>query len=190
VRRAVAIGSVLVALCVCWVGNAAAASPTGPVALLTDETFEPALRQAIAAAQEEVVVGLFLFKADGPPSNHARQMAELLGKTVARGVRVRVVLESSNRAADDVVQTNHHTGKLLRDLGVEVVFDDPQRRSHGKFVVVDRRIAFVGSHNWTDASLRLNHEVSVRVDDPALARELLAYAERLAQGDSRRGVPR
>lgn len=189
-RRAVAIGPVLAVLCVCWVGNVAIAAPTGPVALLTDAAFEPALRQAIADAQEEVVVGLFLFKADGPPSNHARQMAELLGKTAARGVRVRVLLESANRGDNDVVQTNHHTAKLLRDLGVEVVFDDPQRRSHGKFVVVDRRIAFVGSHNWTDSALRFNHEVSVRVDDPALAGQLLDYAERLAQGDRRRGVPR
>jgi len=185
----VAIGPVLATLWVWWAGSLAVAAAPGPVVLLTDTTFEPAVRQAIAEAQEEVVVGLFLFKADGPPSNHARQMAELLGKAAARGVRVRVVLESANRG-DDVVQTNHHTAKLLRDLGVEVVFDDPRRRSHGKFVVVDRRIAFVGSHNWTDSALRFNHEVSVRIDDPALAGQLVDYAERLAKGDTRRGVPR
>jgi phosphatidylserine/phosphatidylglycerophosphate/cardiolipin synthase-like enzyme len=186
----VAIGPVLATLWVWWAGNAAIAAAAGPVVLLTDEAFEPAVRQAIAEAREEVVVGLFLFKADGPPSNHARQMAELLGKTAARGVQVRVVLESANRTGDDVVQINHHTAKLLRDLGVEVAFDDPRRRSHGKFVVVDRRIAFVGSHNWTDSALRFNHEVSLRVDDPALAAQLLDYAQGLAQGDPRRGVPR
>jgi len=188
--RAVAIGPVLAVLWVCWAGSVAAAAPTGPVVLLTDAAFEPAVRQAIAGAQEEVLVGLYLFKADGPPSNHARQMAELLGKAAARGIRVRVVLESANRGGDDVVQINHHTAKLLRDLGVEVVFDDPQRRSHGKFLVVDRRIVFVGSHNWTDSALRYNHEVSVRVDDPALARQLLDYAEGLAKGAPQRGVPR
>ncbi|MGD2062650.1 MAG: phospholipase D-like domain-containing protein [Nitrospirota bacterium] len=160
------------------------------VTLLADGAFEPALREAIAEAKEEVVVAVFLFKADGPPTNHARQMSELLGETVARGVRVRVILETANEGGQDVARVNHHTAKRLRDAGVDVAFDDPRRRYHGKFAVVDGRMVFLGSHNWTDSALRYNREVSLRIDDPSLARQLLDYAAELAGGDARQGVPR
>jgi phosphatidylserine/phosphatidylglycerophosphate/cardiolipin synthase-like enzyme len=169
---------------------------TGPalaatgVTLLADGAFEPAVRQAIAQARHEVVVALFLFKADGPPANGARQMLDLLGETAARGVRVWVVLETSNDATDDVARANHHTAKRLRDAGVEVAFDDPQRRYHGKFAVVDGQTVFLGSHNWTDSALHHNREVSVRIDDPSLARQLLDYATALATDDVSHGVPR
>lgn len=174
-----------------WLAAAGVARGDGAVVtLLNDATFEPTVRQAIAEARQEVVVALFLFKADGPPANRARQMMELLGETTARGVRVRVILETASEGDDDVVRANHHTAKRLRDAGVEVAFDDPQRRYHGKFVVVDGRTVFLGSHNWTDSALRYNREVSVRIDDPSLAHQLLDYAAALAAGDTRRGVPR
>jgi phosphatidylserine/phosphatidylglycerophosphate/cardiolipin synthase-like enzyme len=160
------------------------------VTLFEDGTFEPAVRQAIGEARQEVVVAVFLFKTDGPPANHGRQMMELLGETTKRGVRVRVILETSNEQGDDVARANHHTAQRLRDAGVEVAFDGPQRRCHGKFAVVDGRTTFLGSHNWTDSALRHNREVSVRIDDEALARQLLDYATMLATQDGRGGVPR
>lgn len=165
----------------------------GEAFLLLDGDFEPAVAAAIDGAREEVVVGMFLFKADGPPSNRARAMVRRLGAAVHRGVRVRVVLETdSGGGRDGVGVTNHNTAKLLRDAGVTILFDSPRRRSHGKFVVVDRHLCFVGSHNWTESALRYNHEVSVSIDDAALGRELVAYADRLAkegQGPVRRPAP-
>ncbi len=157
--------------------------------LLVDGAFEPALAAAIDGAREEVVVGMFLFKADGPPTNRARAMVRRLGAAVRRGVRVRVVLETARGRGREVAVINHNTAKLLRDAGVTTLFDSPRRRSHGKFAVVDGHLCFVGSHNWTQSALRYNHEVSVEIDDAALGRELVAYADRLAkegQGPVRR----
>jgi len=148
--------------------------------LLLDGAFDPAVSTAIDGARREVVVGMFLFKADGPPTNRARAMVRRLGAAVHRGVHVRVVLETASGRGRDVAVINHNTGKLLRDAGVTVLFDSPRRRSHGKFVVVDGHLCFVGSHNWTQSALRYNHEVSVEIDDRALGRKLVAYADRLA----------
>ncbi len=155
--------------------------------LLLDSAFEPALTAAIDGAHKEVVVGMFLFKADGPPTNRARALVRRLGQAVHRGVRVRVVLETTNGRGRDVAVINHNTAKLLRDAGVTTLFDSPRRRSHGKFAVVDGHLCFVGSHNWTQSALRYNHEVSVEIDDPALGRELVAYADRLAKEGVRPG---
>jgi len=148
--------------------------------LLVDTAFEPALTAAIDGAHEEVVVGMFLFKADGPPTNRARALVRRLGAAVDRGVRVRVILETTNGRGRDVAVINHNTAKLLRDAGVTTLFDSPRRRSHGKFAVVDGHLCFIGSHNWTQSALRYNHEVSVEIDDATLGRELTAYADRLA----------
>jgi len=148
--------------------------------LLVDSAFEPALAGAIDGAREEVVVGMYLFKADGPPTNRARALVRRLGAAAHRGVRVRVVLETANGRGRDVAVINHNTAKLLRDAGVTTLFDAPRRRSHGKFAVIDGHLCFVGSHNWTQSALRYNHEVSVEIDDAALGRELVAYADRLA----------
>jgi len=155
--------------------------------LLVDTAFEPALAGAIDGAHREVVVGMYLFKADGPPTNRARALVRRLGKAVGRGVRVRVVLETTSGRGREVAVINHNTAKLLRDAGVTVLFDAPGRRSHGKFAVVDGHLCFIGSHNWTESALRYNHEVSVEIDDAALGRELVAYADQLAAEGTRPG---
>jgi len=181
VRRRVAVGLVLLALLLLL------PSPAGAATLLVDSAFEPALVGAIDGAHREVVVGMYLFKADGPPTNRARALVRRLGAAVKRGVRVRVVLETANGRGRDVAVINHNTAKLLRDAGVTTLFDAPGRRSHGKFAVVDGHLCFVGSHNWTQSALRYNHEVSVEIDDATLGRELNAYADTLAAEGARPG---
>ena len=57
--------------------------------------------------------------------------------------------------------------------------DAPDRTTHAKLVVIDRRYLFVGSHNLTQSALKYNHEVSVRIDSPPLAEEALAYLKSL-----------
>jgi len=162
----------------------------GGTTLLLDDAFEPALVAAIDGARDEVVVGMYLFKADGPPTHRARGLVRHLARAKGRGVRVQVVLETADGRGQEVAVSNHNTAKLLRDAGVAVAFDSPGRRSHGKFVVVDRHLCFVGSHNWTESALRFNHEVSVQIDDATLGGELAAYAQRLAAegGAGRRGA--
>ncbi|RMF78261.1 MAG: phospholipase, partial [Nitrospirae bacterium] len=143
---------------------APAPAPAAEATLLLDTAYEPAVEAAIDGAQREVVVGMYLFKADGPPTSRPRALVRHLREAVRRGVRVRVVLETDGRPGQEVARLNHATAVQLRDAGVEVLFDSPRRRSHGKFVVVDRRLCFVGSHNWTQSALHYNHEVSVRLD--------------------------
>ncbi|HQB31212.1 MAG TPA: phospholipase D-like domain-containing protein, partial [Syntrophales bacterium] len=63
----------------------------------------------------------------------------------------------------------------LRKAGIVPVFDTTERTMHAKIAVIDRRHVFLGSHNFTQSALKYNHEVSLRVDSPALAEELLRY---------------
>jgi phosphatidylserine/phosphatidylglycerophosphate/cardiolipin synthase-like enzyme len=48
-------------------------------------------------------------------------------------------------------------------------------------LVVDERIAIIGSHNWTPYALDRNFEVSVLIRNPVLAGQLAAHFDTLWQ---------
>lgn len=111
----------------------------------------------------------------------------------ARGVAV--VLVTNSLAANDV--TAVHAGyaryrtRLLK-AGVVIhelkrtpgerhrIFGSSGASLHTKAVVVDRRIAFVGSFNLDQRSANLNTEMGVLVDEPRFAARVADQEERLA----------
>jgi phosphatidylserine/phosphatidylglycerophosphate/cardiolipin synthase-like enzyme len=107
-------------------------------------------------------------------------VAAALISAAERGVAVRVFLEKSGYDAT-LNKTNEQTGRQLRKHGIEVIFDAPNTTTHAKLVVIDGRYSFVGSHNFTHAALKNNHEVSLLVDDHSLAHKLTAYMDSLAR---------
>jgi putative cardiolipin synthase len=100
---------------------------------------------------------------------------------------VRIVVLTNSLASTDMVPA--HSGyaecrKNLLEWGVEIhevkpdVSFDEKRKSgldfthsalHMKASIVDRRQMFVGSFNWDPRSARINTEIGVFVDSPALA---------------------
>jgi len=56
-------------------------------------------------------------------------------------------------------------------LDVKVVRDEFARKLHAKFLI-SGELVYVGSHNFTDASLQRNLEVGILLRDPSLARGL------------------
>lgn len=150
-----------------------------PVTLLKDNQFFEVLRGHIAEADHEIVVGMFLFKARPDVSNRANTILEDLIKAQGRGVNVRVLLERTDRRNDSLNRDNLATSKRLRQYGVQVLFDSMDKTTHTKTIVIDRRFVFVGSHNLTHSGLFYNHELSVLIDDPDLARDVIEYLRNL-----------
>jgi phosphatidylserine/phosphatidylglycerophosphate/cardiolipin synthase-like enzyme len=68
-----------------------------------------------------------------------------------------------------------------RSIGVRL---DPSSRTttHAKVVVVDDRVVFVGSRNWTEGALTLNNEVCVVMYPEEIARRFVEYSENLWAG--------
>jgi phosphatidylserine/phosphatidylglycerophosphate/cardiolipin synthase-like enzyme len=48
-------------------------------------------------------------------------------------------------------------------------------------VVIDQRYLLRGSHNFTHSALRHNNEASVLIESPQLARQALAYLQRIGE---------
>lgn len=157
----------------------ARSAATAPVELLKDGDFVRQLLQEIGTARRNILFSYFLFKTGNRPGNLPRKVADELVRAGRRGVAVTVILEQSAEELDDLNRQNRQTASILRRGGVRVLFDPPQVTTHVKAAVFDGRVVLLGSHNLTQAALRHNNELSLRIESPSLAAEIADYVNRL-----------
>jgi phosphatidylserine/phosphatidylglycerophosphate/cardiolipin synthase-like enzyme len=160
--------------------QAAIASPreVAEAKLLLDGDYFTALLNGIDRARDEISLAVYLFRTIGDAQGCPEAVLRSLIAAVGRGVRVEAVLER-NRNADDLDRNNAETTQRLRQGGVRVCPDAPDRQTHTKLVVIDRRNVLIGSHNLTQSALKYNHEASVWIDSVPLAEEALRYMKSL-----------
>jgi len=146
-----------------------------PAILLTNEDYFPALLKAIDEAQSEIFISIFSFKAGVNENSYPDRIMGHLAKAVKRGVKVKVILETTGRFDNELNSQNRQTGKLLEEKGVDVYFDSPRQTTHTKLIVIDQRLVLLGSHNLTQAALKYNNEISILLDRPDLAKRARNY---------------
>lgn len=156
----------------------AGTTTTAKVTLLRNQEYSAALIQSLRTAQSSIVLSYYLFKVSDIRGNLPGKVAEELVAARRRGVDVTVYLER-RRGKDPLMGDNRRTAALLHRSGVRVLFDSPDVTTHTKAAVIDRRLVFLGSHNLTQGALRRNNELSVLIDSPDLAAEVLSYLDRL-----------
>ena len=128
----------------------------------------------IRNAKSEILVAMYLMKYD--PDDPYDWVNDLIRELVAaknRGVDVKVIIEY--RTYQGYMDVNLEAYNYLKDHGVDVKLDEDSETDHFKFVVIDGKIVYVGSHNWSEAALYYNREVSIRIVDEGIARELKDY---------------
>ena len=165
------------------------AVPAG-VKVLADREFQAALESEIAAARSEITLCAYLFAAKDAPADRPRAIADRLAEAAARGVKVEVILEIG-RESEAVTRANREAARLLVRRGVKVYADNAGTTVHASFVVIDRRLVFIGSHDLTERSLGQHREVSLLVESPDVAAALLRQVDSLkpvpyAEAPSRR----
>ena len=139
------------------------------------KNFVPALLKSIDEAQNEILMSIFSFKAGEHKNSYPDRIAAHLARAVKRGVKVFVVLETTNDKSDELNIQNRKAGKLLQEKGINVFFDSPRKTTHTKLIVIDQRLIFLGSHNFTQSALKYNNEISVLLDRPDLAQNVRNY---------------
>jgi phosphatidylserine/phosphatidylglycerophosphate/cardiolipin synthase-like enzyme len=167
-------------------GQAPADSPkdVAQAKLLLDGDYITALLSGIDHAREEIFLSVYLFRTIEHAQGCPEAVLKSLCAAVGRGVRVKAILER-NRDTDDISRSNAETMQRLRQGGIRVCLDAPNRQTHTKLIVIDRRYLLIGSHNLTQSALRYNHEASVWIDSAPLAEEVLRYMKSLCPGDGR-----
>ncbi|MBI4674584.1 MAG: phospholipase [Chloroflexi bacterium] len=133
--------------------------------------------RAIAAdlerAQKTIDAAVFDFRLPSLVDGFAR--------AAARGVRVRLVTDyAANRAAKDFTDAVDKMEKA----GVQVLRDQRSSLMHNKFVVIDQRLLWTGSMNFTANDVYRNNNNMLRLALPALIENYNARFERLFQSRS------
>ncbi|MFW6093916.1 MAG: phospholipase D-like domain-containing protein [Pseudomonadota bacterium] len=126
----------------------------------------PAMLEAIDAARHRVLLGSYIFDTD----DTGRAFADALGRAVARGVDVRVLLDGVGE-----LYSFPRARRMLARRGVEVLRFLPPRlfppsvmlnlRNHRKLLLVDGDLAFAGGMNISDRHLAANGDARHRVVD-------------------------
>jgi cardiolipin synthase len=133
-----------------------------------EPAYERRVAEAIRGARQRVWVVMFSLWAGA--EGQLVPLAGELAAAAARGVKVQVCLdlegERDGRTPED---RNAQAAAWLAARGVQVVRDEPQRRTHAKLILIDGRTTVLGSHNWTWSALRSNRELSLITDDLGIA---------------------
>lgn len=148
------------------------------IRFLPDRRYQAELEQAILSAQQEVVVLAHYFEVSEKQKDRPRAVADLLGAASRRGIDVVVVVELGKEASF-VTQSNRKTARYLLDRGVNVYGDMSGTVVNSNLVVIDRRLVFMGSPDFTQSSLGRYREAVIAVDSPPLATAVLHYIESL-----------
>jgi cardiolipin synthase A/B len=100
----------------------------------------------------------------------------VLRQAVGRGVKVRILLESSETDAMPVKYASRHFYERLLGMGIEI-YEYQRTMMHTKALVVDGIWSMFGSANFDNRSLELNDELNVAVTSRDLASRLLVDFE-------------
>jgi putative cardiolipin synthase len=154
-----------------------------------DDVVHPgALYEALAGmlrGRQEVVIASPYFI----PGERGLSMIE---QATGAGVRVRVLTNSAGGTDEPLAHWRYaQYRRRVLELGVEVFELSPtlaarasrspvasgssSARLHSKLAVVDRRQVLIGSMNMDPRSARVNTEIGLWIDSPALARSLLEW---------------
>ena len=105
---------------------------------------------------------------------------DAFGEAVKRGVDVRVMMPSTSGSDNPMVQHAGHRNfeKLLR-CGVRL-FEYPHTLLHQKVMTVDGVWSAIGSSNFDDRSFDTNDEITLGIQNAAIAQQLDAVFEKYA----------
>lgn len=131
------------------------------VPLLTPDNYTPAILDLIGSAKESLYMQYSYVRAPGG-ADKFRELIVAVARKMAEGVDVRVIVDSRN-------QKDEHVDVLLA-LGWQTArFRKQISKVHNKGIIVDGKIAVVGSHNWSSDGTQYNRDASLIFRDPRIA---------------------
>jgi phosphatidylserine/phosphatidylglycerophosphate/cardiolipin synthase-like enzyme len=153
--------------------------PAEDVQLVMDAQYFEVAKKLIQEAKHSIQVMMFeMGYYDQHPNTPSNLLIKDLVDAKKRGVKVEVILEV-REGEDRTTKRNRHTGKVLSESGVEVIYDPLFKTTHAKFMVVDGRLTLLGSTNWTYYALTSNNEASVLVRSKEVAQATMGYFNRV-----------
>jgi phosphatidylserine/phosphatidylglycerophosphate/cardiolipin synthase-like enzyme len=160
--------------------------PVEDVQLVVDTQYFQVAKKMISEAKSSIQVMMFeMGYYDQHPDTPSNLLIKELIDARKRGVKVEVILEV-REGEDRTTNRNRHTGKILSEGRVDVIYDSFSKTTHAKLMVVDGQLSLLGSTNWTYYALTENNEASILVRSKEVARALQDYFNRVKAADSKK----
>lgn len=127
------------------------------------------LQQLMEHAREQVIL-------QTPYAVCSREMLDGLRRLGGSGLDVRLLINARENGDNVVASSDYtwHKGGIL-DTGVTVCEYAAGISSHGKSILIDRRLCVIGSYNLDLRSTYVDTELMLAVDSPELAGRLESY---------------
>lgn len=139
------------------------------ILLLQEQEYIPTVLNLINAARSSVrlmLYQIFYYK------NETRKITNRFNHAIlaahARGATVRFITNRSFPKPLFHQYQNHALNQFAR-LGIQTAFLRDKRCLHAKTMVIDAQVIVLGSHNWSETSLKQNLEFSVAIRDKKTA---------------------
>ena len=148
----------------------------------SDRNYSAAILPLLDQAREEIVISFYLIEPEDQASadHPVNRLLEALLRARARGVRVRIYLNSNFRFRPKTAVGQGKYFERLLEAGVELSVLLPRQRLHDKLIVIDAHYVVEGSMNWSVSALASNWESVSVIDSPDHAQKKLQRIERLA----------
>ena len=145
------------------------------------------LVQGISLAGFSIKILCYLFLAPRRPtgSGVTSKFYQTLKQKISEGVTIQIL-------ANDKFPTHWLRKKVqierdrLRQIGATVKTFPRRNMLHSKLVLIDDRVAFLGSMNLTGDSMMKNHELLLRIDEKSITEELSKIFRDLWTGASQK----
>lgn len=125
------------------------------------------LNKSIYAADHFILLQLMYISWGSTTTNLANQLVYALGNATARNVTVMVMLEEE-------MPDYEETKEVLEKRGIHVIPANATQGFplfiHNKGVLIDDTLAFVGSVNWSQYSLKYNRETGALINSSGITR--------------------
>lgn len=137
------------------------------ITILKDEEFRTAILSAIREATREILITTYKMDyRESPKIRHLNAIVEALGRARMRGVNIYVLLNGDSRKSK-IGRINREARETLYHKRIVARLSPRGRTSHAKLIIIDKCLAFVGSHNLSESSLCRNFEVSLMINPNA-----------------------
>ena len=142
----------------------------GKIEVINDEDYFPRVLKAIQQAKKSIYLCVYYIAVSN--QGNIKALLDAVIEAHKRGVEVEIILDQGyDRGDTNVSKENLKALSFLKKNNIPVFYDNKERLTHSKFIVIDDRISIVGSVNWTNTALGKNREATLLVESPGVAQK-------------------
>ncbi|MES3038248.1 MAG: phospholipase D-like domain-containing protein [Bdellovibrionota bacterium] len=136
--------------------------------MIADGDFKKILLQMINTAKSRLEFSIYFF--------HQADIEKALIKAHERGVKITGFVHQHGAFALSYIRRNRSTVKRLREAGIkDIYFSVPNKFSHAKYLVKDRKEIALGTGNWLDEDINIHPQLYIYLTDITLAKSLVKH---------------